>query len=311
VFSWDDEFGDRFKDKVILVTGASGFIGSFLCRVLIELGAQVHALSRSQTLDAVPRDRVWQVDLTDLNSTQSAVSAIKPQLVYHLAGDVEGTQSVSRVLPTVQNNLLGTIHLLLATTPTLCECFISAGSSDEFFGDAPVSPYAVSKAAAAMYIHLFHKLVSLPVTVVRSYMGYGPYQARTKLIPSIILSLLNDTAPVLASPMRVCDLIYVADIVRGYLTVALQPNLQGKSVELGTGTGTTVVSLANLLAELTGKNLAPVFKTPDRVEEISRVASHEQIKQMLNWEPRWSLREGLIETVAWYQERVEHGRTIR
>lgn len=223
---------------------------------------------------------------------------------------VTARQDLNLVLPMLQNNLLGTVHLLLAVAEIGCERMVVVGSSEEptvhTTDDIPTSPYAVAKAAASMYARVFHKVYSLPVVVMRPFMTYGPRQEPTKLIPYTILALLRGENPHLTSGRRVCDFVYVLDVVRGLLKVAIQPGLEGKTVELGTGEGTSVRDVVELLVELSGSTARPVFgAVPDRLGEQSQIADREATQRLLDWETQWSLRDGLGETVRWYRARVE------
>jgi nucleoside-diphosphate-sugar epimerase len=312
VYSWQAEFGNTFDGRKVLVTGATGFIGWHLCEALIALGADVHGLSRTaSTQKLAPGCSAWHVDLTDIEAVRMVVSKTQPQLIYHLAGLVTAQQDLNLVLPMLRNNLVGTVHLLLAATEIGCERMVIVGSSEEpTFGtldEVPTSPYAAAKAAASMYARMFHKVYGLPVVVVRPFMTYGPRQEPTKLISYTILALLRGENPQLSSGERVCDFVYVLDVVRGLLKAGIQPNLEGKTVDLGTGEGNRVRDVIELLVELSGSTARPVFGAiPDRIEKHPLIADRGVTRRLLDWEPVWSVRDGLTETVAWYQARVGH-----
>jgi len=250
--------------------------------------------------------RAWAVDLADIETVRETVSKTQPQLIYHLAGMVTARQDLNLVLPMLRNNLVGTVHLLLAAAEMGCERMVVVGSSEEPMDGVPTSPYAAAKAAASMYARMFNKVYSLPVVVVRPFMTYGPRQEPTKLIPYTILALLRGEKPHLSSGKRVCDFVYVLDVVRGLLKASIQPDLEGKTVELGTGQGTSVLDVVELLVELSGSTARPVFGAlPDRIDEQPRIADIDATRRLLDWEPLWSLRNGLVETIEWYRARVE------
>jgi len=302
-YSWQAEFSDTFAEKRVLVTGATGFIGWHLCEALVALGSEVHGLSRTAKAEnLVPGCRAWAVDLTDIEAIRAAVLKIQPQFVYHLAGIVTASQDLSLVLPTLQNNLVGTVNLLLATAEIGCERIVVVGSSEEPMDGVPTSPYAAAKAAATMYARMFHKVYRLPVVVVRLFMTYGPRQEPTKLVPYTILALLHRENPRLSSGRRVCDFVYVLDVVRGLLKAGVQPGLEGQTLDLGTGIGTSVRDMVELLVELCGSTAQPLFGAlPDRLDERPQIADIDTTRRLLNWEPMWSLRDGLVETIEWYR----------
>jgi len=306
VYSWQAEFGDTFAEKRVLVTGATGFIGWHLCEALVSLGSEVHGLScTARAENLVPGCKAWAVDLKDIEAIRAAILKIQPQFVYHLAGIVTAREDLSLVLPTLQNNLVGTVHLMLATAEIGCERMVVVGSSEEPTDGVPTSPYAAAKAAASMYARMFHKMYRLPVVVVRPFMTYGPRQEPTKLVPYTIIALLHRENPRLSRGRRVCDFVYVLDVVRGLLKASVQPGLQAQTLDLGTGIGTSVRDMVELLVELCGSTAQPIFGAlPDRLDERPQIADIDSTRRLLNWEPMWSLRDGLVETIEWYRVRA-------
>ncbi len=308
--SWKAEFTNTFQNRRVLVTGASGFIGWHICEALVTLGAEVHGLS----LDAceatlVPGCKPWNIDLKDLELVRETVSIIKPQFVYHLAGRVTGRQDLDLVIPMLQDNLINTIHLLLAMVNIDCKGILIVSSSEEkgisTSGDAPTSPYAASKAAANIYSRMFGELYNLPIIVARLFMAYGPRQMPEKLIPYTILSFLRGESPHLSSGTRIVDLIYVLDVVRALLHSINKPHLVGGVIEIGTGQGTKIQDVVDLIATLTNSNMKAVVGTREyRIGERSHIAESEGI-QKLEWEPRWNLHDGLSETITWYRSNME------
>lgn len=291
------------QGRTVLVTGATGFIGKHLCRQLVLLGANVHGVARSVgEMDFACQQ--WSVDLGDLDAVKNIMSEIKPQVVYHLAGLVTARQECDLVLPMLEANLLGTVNLLLALDGVGCERIVVAGSSEEkgTGPEGPGSPYAAAKLAATQYALMFQRVYSMPVTVAQFFMGYGPGQGVGKLIPYIIDNLLLGKVPEISSGTRVCDFVYVFDLVRGLLKMADCSDIDGKVIELGAGQGIRIDELCEQLVEITGSDVRPQFGVlSERVNEGVQVANGDVAQQLLQWEPKWSLRDGLVETVQWYQ----------
>ncbi len=312
-FLWETEFDNSFAGRRVLVTGATGFVGSHLCDALVALGAEVYGVSRSACSEnIVPGCKPWAADLSDNASAENAISQLKPELVYHLAGLVNTKQEIEQVLPTLRGNLLSTIHLLMAVTVHGCERMVIAGSSEEpsagHLGEMPTSPYAAAKEASTAYAMMFHFLYQTPVVIARPFMSYGPRQPLAKLIPYTITSLLRNETPQLSSGQRVCDLIYIPDLIRGLLRAGIQDSLIGKTVDLGTGKGTLIREVVERLVQLTGSVSRPAFGAlQDRRGERPQVADIRKTQLLLGWQPYWSLQEGLVETVAWYQSRLNYG----
>ncbi len=305
--SWQDEFGDAFARRRVLVTGSTGFIGRHLCEALVALGAEVHGVCRSaETVPFTYGYTGWAVDLADAEAVRATVARVTPQLVYHLAGRVAAGQELALVLPTLQANLVGSVHLLLAVTESPCDRTVVLGSSEELVGGSPNSPYAAAKLAASLYTDMFQHVYGIPSVMVRPFMTYGPRQGSTKLIPHTISRLLQDKPPRLTSGSRICDFVYVGDVVRGLLRAGIQPSIEGKAIELGTGVGTSIRDVVETLVELTGSRVRPEFgAVPDRIGEQPQVAAPQPTQELLAWQPVWSLRVGLMETVNWFRDQVE------
>lgn len=314
VYSWQVEFGHTFAGHRVLVTGATGFIGYHLCEALGALGAEVYGLSRNASSVNLPKEcKPEPVDVRDYEVVKEILSELRPGLIYHLAGMVTARQEISLVLPMLQHNLIGTVHLLLAATETNCSRFVYVGSSEEICekksDQIPSSPYAAAKKAGNLYARMFHRLYNLPVVIVRPFMVYGPRQEITKLVPYSIVSLLRGEPPQASSAQRVCDFVYVLDVVRGLLKAGVVPRVVGETMDLGTGSGSRVQDVVNLLVKLTDSELEPVFRArANRIGESTQIADCEKTKRLLGWEPLWSLRDGLAETVAWYRERMKENK---
>jgi nucleoside-diphosphate-sugar epimerase len=302
----DDAF---FKGQTVLVTGASGFIGSRLCVRLNELGAKVHGVSRRRRKAGVVF-RWWQADLEDEIVTRRLVESVAPDIMFHLASLVSGKREMEFVLPTLRSNLLSTVNLLISATGNGCSRIVLAGSLEEAEGDigaaAPASPYAAAKGAASMYAHMFHRLYGTPVVTARLFMVYGPDQKDlTKLVPYVILSLLRGQSPQLMSGTREVDWIYVDDVVDAYLALASRLGIDGKTVDVGTGKLTSVRGVVEQLADIIQPDLRPVFgSVEDRAFERVRVADVDHTHDLIGWKPKTSLGQGLRQTIDWYRNNV-------
>ena len=255
---------DVFRDCRVLVTRATGFVGLHLCEALSNLGADVYALSRSAGSYTLP-DNVHPhpVDLRSPRSTKRCIETVRPDVVFHLAGLVNTRQYLSLVMPTFNNNLLGSVHLFMALAETSCNRLVVTGSSEEpdisRFGSSANSPYAAAKDAESSYARMFHKIFSLPVVIARPFMSYGPRQPIQKVIPYTITSLLTGNPPKISSGKRICDLIYIQDLIMGLLLNGFKPGIAGELIDIVTGVGTTIHDAVNLVVELLGTSVEPLY----------------------------------------------------
>jgi nucleoside-diphosphate-sugar epimerase len=301
------------SDATVLVTGASGFIGAHLCDRLRRRGAKVHALSRRDHADEGAGIRWWRGDLSDFDAVSRLFGSIRPDFVFHLASEVTGSREPGQVLPTFHNNLVSSVHVLLAGTESRCRRIVITGSLEE--PDAhdpapiPCSPYAAAKWAASGYARMFHALYGTPVVLARLFMVYGPGQADLrKLVPFVILKLLQGEAPPMSSGLRPVDWIYVDDVVNGLLAAATAREVEGQTVELGSGELVTTRQVAGMIADLIGSGIEPRFGAlPDRPLEQVRVADR-GTRERMDWRPEVPLLQGLERTIEHYRAGRAAGR---
>lgn len=303
---------DDLSGRTVLVTGASGFIGSHLCGRLTTVGATVHATSRRVCSGSGLR---WhRLDIADRRAVDALVTAIRPEIIFHLASHVAGSRDQEAVLLTFDANLASTVYLLGAAERVGCRRFIQVGSLEEpAVGEpvaTPASPYAAAKAAASGYCRMFHALYGTPVVLARLFMVYGPAQQDLKkLIPYVILSLLRGRTLKLSSGSRPVDWVYIEDVIDGLLRTARLDGLGGKRVDLGSGTLVPIRTVVEKLYQLLAPEDEPPFGTlPDRPMEQVRAAQVEETEALLGWRPGTSLDEGLRATVSWYRQELEAGR---
>lgn len=298
----------RLTGRRALVTGASGFIGSALCRALRALGASVTGVSRG-TVRNDDCDRWLCSELSDLDETRRLIKTAQPDLVFHLASHVTGGRGVEMIASTFQANLASSVNLLTATTELGGSRLLLTGSLEEPDPSQewpiPASPYAAAKFAASTYARMFHRLYQTPVALLRLFMVYGPRQRDVKkLVPYVTLSLLEGRAPELSSGQRMVDWIYVDDVVRAYIAAAVAAGIEGKTFDVGSGALVSVRAVAEQIAGLMESAVQPRFgAVAERPFEQERVANVAATALALDWQPRVELKEGLGRTIAWYQAR--------
>lgn len=304
---------NNYLNKRVVVTGASGFIGSRLIDRLNELGAKVHALSRKHNSEDKNNIHWHNADLTNYKKTEQIVLSTNPNYIFHLASEVTGKRDLDMVLPTLSNNLISSVHILTAATKAHCEKVVLAGSLEEpeytNSLQVPASPYAAAKWASAGYARMFKELYSTPAITAKIFMVYGPGQSDlNKLVPYVILSLLRGNVPKLMSGNRPVDWIFVDDVIEGLLIAATSKNSDRKSFDIGSGNLITVREIVETIIDLLNSTITPEFGAlPDRLMEQVRVANFDSQNKYPEWAPKYSLKEGLKITIAWYQEQYELG----
>ena len=293
------------SNSTVLVTGASGFIGSHLCQRLLHESCEVHAISRERSGQ---QDEVfwWRGDLAESETVHNMLSRIRPDVVFHLAGCVHGARDPQYVLPMFQSNLMSTVNLLAALSEMGCHRIVLTGSLEEpdpiDLQAIPCSPYAAAKWASGAYARMFHALYQLPVVLLRVFMVYGPAQRDVnKLIPYTIRTLLRQEAPKLSSGQRRVDWIYVEDVVEACLAAAQADGINGQTIDVGSGALVPIRTIVEHLVHLINPRIEPLFGAlPDRPLEPVRMADSVRSQAMLGWRPQTALDAGLEQTVAWY-----------
>jgi UDP-glucose 4-epimerase len=291
----------------VLVTGASGLIGSHLLRV-VGTEADLVALSRFPRPDE--GGVRWLVcDLTEPGAGADIVSSVRPEVIIHLAGAVRGDRSLEAVAPTLRANLVATVELLEAATRVGCRRIVLSGSGLEepVPGEpyaVPPSPYGASRWAASAYGRMFHALFDTPVVVLRPTYTYGPGQEPTKLIPHVISGLLDGGSPQLSSGERLLDCVYAEDVAKAYMQAASAPGVEGRTIDIGSGVLTSVREIVQLIVESVGATAGrPAFGTlPVRPLEQQVTVDIEETARVLGWRPTTRLEDGLRATVAWFRE---------
>lgn len=300
----------------VLVTGASGFIGAHLCDRLIREGAEVHAVSRQDHTGDKSGPRWWRADLSETAAVRRLLGATQPEVIFHLAGYPVGSRDLTHVIPSFHFNLLSAVNLFTSASEIGCRRFLLAGSLEEPQEGSPAtvpsSPYAAAKWAASAYARMFHALYDFPVVILRIFMVYGPGQQDIKkLIPYVILSLLQGKAPKLSSGRREVDWIYVEDVIDGFLAAARCEGGEGATVDIGSGRLVSIRKVVEQLVRLTDSKIEPQFGVlVDRPFEQVRVADTAATRKLINWEPSIPVEKGLGLTVDWYRTHQDEFREL-
>jgi nucleoside-diphosphate-sugar epimerase len=301
--------------KRALVTGGTGFVGSNLVRRLLQEGHSVGLLVRDghdpwRLADVVDRVQWITANLDDGTGIEAGLDGFRPQWIFHLAahGAYSWQRDPNSILKT---NVLGTANLLDACLRIGFEAFVNTGSSSEYgLKDHPPredealepnSTYAVAKAAATMYCAQAGHASGEPISTLRLYSVYGPWEEPQRFIPQLVARGLEGLLPPLASPDTARDYVYVSDVCDAYLKVARAVPDPGIVYNVGTGEQTTLrqaVELARRVLEIT---VEPVWKSmPDRGWDTETwVGNGAKLRERLGWRPTIDLEQGLRLTGDW------------
>jgi nucleoside-diphosphate-sugar epimerase len=299
----------------VLITGATGFVGSCLARRLVEEKYEVHVFTRHKSdrwriADLSGRLRSHQVDLRDAGLVEKAVDRIRPAVICHLAthGGFAHQKDTTVIL---EANLTGTVNLLKACEKIKFHCFVNTGSSSEYGVKPgpmtesdllePVGDYGLSKAAATLFCRSRALERGLPVVTLRLFSPYGPWDDPLRLIPHVIKSLRRGEPPRLCTPAAVRDYIYIDDVLEAFLKVIKAPPAGGAVFNIGSGRQRTVGEVVSVIRQITGSKIEPVWgkEPPPGPQPNCWRADIGKAARELGWRPSTSLRAGLARTVAW------------
>ncbi len=314
-----------YTGKRVLLTGASGFIGSHLAEELVTCGASVRAFlhynSRGEegNLKYIASEIRREIDvvygdLTDPDAVKKAIRGVSH--VFHLGALIAIPYSYVHPFSFVQTNVVGTANILNACLEIGIERLITTSTS-EVYGTAvripmdenhrlhPQSPYAASKAAADHMIESYARSFGLPAVLVRPFNTYGPRQSTRAVIPTIIVQALRNGCVEIGSTTPTRDFNYVKDIAHGFALAGAAEDVDGEVFNLGTGEEHSVSEVIESVSTILGIELM-VRETSDRMRpqssEVHRlVADSEKAMQRLNWSPQYTFLDGLKEAVEWYE----------
>jgi NAD dependent epimerase/dehydratase len=315
--------------KTVLVTGASGFIGSHLTERLVREGHRVRVFVRYNGrddrghLDRLPPDiqeslEVHRGDLKDPEAVRKAVAG--RAWIFHLGALIAIPYSYQNPFDVVQTNVLGTAHVLDAGRGSRALERVVLTSTSEVYGTAqyvPIdeahplrgqSPYAATKIGADALGESYHRSFDLPVSILRPFNTFGPRQSARAIIPTIVSQALVKPVVRLGSldPRR--DLTYVKDTVSGFLAIAACEAALGRVVNIGRGDDLSIGDLVERIAARLGTSIE-VETDPARVRpaasEVGRLVAGTALAQSLwGWSPQYSLDQALDETIAWVRENL-------
>jgi CDP-glucose 4,6-dehydratase len=316
-----------WRDRPVLVTGATGLVGSWLTRRLREAGADVVCLMRDWVpqCELVRSGLIEQVkvvlgDIRDRDCLERAMGEYEVDTVIHLAAQTIVGIANRNPISTFESNIQGTWNLLEACRRSANVKSIVIASSDKAYGhqdqlpydeDTPLTgrhPYDVSKSCADLIAQAYAVSFSLPVAITRCGNFYGGGDLNwNRIVPGTIRAIMRGERPVIRSDGHyVRDYFYVEDGAAAYMLLAEQvhrrPELMGQAFNFSNETEITVLDLVNRILKSMESKLEPQVLNQASNEIRRQYLSAERARKMLDWSPLFTLDTALDRTVAWYRD---------
>lgn len=303
----------------VLVTGGAGFIGSHVCKLLLEQNHQVTIidnLSKGHQDSLDSRSVFHQISL----DTQKQLEGILPghDAVIHMASFIEVGESVKKPVEFTENNIVGTVKLLEAMRITGVKKMIFSSSAcvygkptkipiteEDILGEQE-NPYGITKVTMEQFCKLYHSLFGFDVTILRYFNPYGPgeeHNPETHAIPNLIKATLEKKPiPLYWKGEQIRDFIYIDDLAKAHV---LSLPLTGLHIyNVGTQTGAKVIDVVKKIFQIVEYEV-PIDDKGERKGDVpSLVASSEKINQELDWKAEIDLDEGLRKTIDFYRSHL-------
>lgn len=312
----------------VLITGATGFIGSNLTRRLIQEGFEVGIIKREKSdvwriKDLLDKIVIYDVDLRDAQKVSNVIWNFKPDVIFHLATYYAVDHKPQEISLMVDTNVLGTINLLEASKDSIVKlfvntssCFVYKESKNKLKENDDLNPlnlYALTKIQAEQACSFYVEKYRLETITFRLFSPYGPADHERRLIPYVIKSLLKGERPKLTTGWQRWDFIYVDDIVDAYFKLLSVHDFPQKHeiFNIGTGNAISVREAVSRIKEIMGTDLEPDWGAiPHRKNEVwFTCADTSKTETILRWQPKTQiLEEGAELTVKWYENFWKMGR---
>jgi UDP-glucose 4-epimerase len=314
-------------NKKVLVTGGAGFVGSHLVDALIQKGYSVCVidnLSTGRKENLNPKAKFYEIDIRSLKLLE-IFKKEKPEVVFHLAAQINLRKSIEDPIFDTKNNILGSLNVLECTRKCNVKKVVFSSTGGAIYGNSvsngsdpliptpetavpqPSSPYGLAKLTVEKYLEIYRQIYGLDYVALRYANVYGPRQntkAEAGVIAIFIENLLQEKPCIInGDGKQTRDYVYVDDVVRANL-LTLENNKTG-IYNIGTGTETNV----NQIFEKIARTINPKIKAkhaPAIKGELQKSAlDWQKIKKDFGWQPKTDLDKGLEITINWFKERCQ------
>lgn len=316
--------GDFFAEKKVLVTGGAGFIGSWLCDVLMGFGAEVTVVDdlstgRTKNIDHLVDNPKFKLIKSDVCMFQNKE---KIDVILHMAGHASPDEYMVHPIETLQTSAMGSTNM--AEVARKNDAILLFASTSEVYGDAEVVPtpesywgkvnpigprscYDEGKRFAEALLVAYHKQYGLDVKIPRIFNSYGPRLREDGLYGRAVSrfikqALANDAITVYGDGKQTRSFCYVTDTVTGLLLLTANDKAKGEVVNVGNAQEVTIIELAKKIKKVTKCTSAIEFHPLPRDDPKRRCPDTSKLEKLSRWKPNVSFEEGLKRTITWFSQ---------
>jgi len=306
----------------ILISGGAGFIGSHVADVLIERGHRVTILDNlasGSEENVNRRAKFHKFDIGNRKRLEKLFEKVQPEAVFHFAAQINVRTSVEDPSADAMTNIMGSLSLIELSAKHGVKKFIFSSTGGAMFDDttprptpetipaAPLSPYGIAKLSIEHYLRFFRQIHGLPYVILRYANVYGPRQnahGEAGVISIFLTRMLEGTAPTInGDGLQTRDYVYVGDVAEANVR-ALDTPIEEGVFHIGTGIETSVNDIFRMLNWQFGKAFEETHGTAKPGEIAASALKATKAKEVLGWEPKVALSEGLVATATWFKARA-------
>jgi len=303
-----------------LISGASGFVGAnFVRRLVKNKNTVVIFVRKNSNLwrlhDVLSKIEVKFVDMGNIKELRNLLKKAKPDFIYHFAA-YGGHTFQKDIDIIIKTNIINSFNLMYAVDE--CERlkrFINIGSSTEYGPKLkpmketdktePITFEGISKNIQTTFAQFFMKNLRLPIVTLRLFSVYGPYEQPGRLIYDVVTSLIKNQTLKLSTPHPKRDFVFIDDVISALEKAQEIPAIEGEIFNVGGGHNYSVGDVVNLAFELTKKKVEISWGSTEKKRDFNTkspwIANIEKARQVLDWYPKYSFKEGFMKTYQWYQ----------
>lgn len=305
--------------KRVLVIGGTGFIGSHLCKRMIEVGHAATSVSLRPARLTIPGVQYVVANLADVQSVRTGLSGKSFDYVINSGGYINHRFFCDGGRELIQSHFDGVQNLLVSLDRDSIVRFVQLGSSDEYgaapspqkesLREAPISPYSLAKVATTHFLQMLWRTEKFPAVILRLFLTYGPGQNKERFIPQLILGCLENRNFPVSEGKQVRDFCYIEDVIDAIMASLRSSEACGEVINLSSGSPITIRAVAERVQSIVGRGIPEYGKVPYRPGENMRLfADIQKASRLLNWQPATSIDRGLRKTIDFFEREMANQR---